>query len=128
MPAAACTHACSRVHPALQPRASQVSSLCYTPDGAMLISAGRDHRVRLWEAESGLNTLTHFAGARNAASACKQLGVCAERGTQATLLAPPHMHVHHAAPCARTCTLTKHVRACLQAARLYFPTGEGLVE
>ena len=49
----------------------------------MLISAGRDHRVRLWEAESGLNTLTHFSGARNPASACKQLAVCAERGTQA---------------------------------------------
>ena len=94
----------------------------------MLISAGRDHRVRLWEAESGLNTLTHFAGARNSASACKQLGVCAERGTQATLPVPPRMHAHHAAPCARTCTLTKHMRACLQAARLYFPTGEGLVE
>lgn len=132
-----CTRGCSRVHPAPQPRASQVSSLCYTPDGAMLISAGRDHRVRLWEAESGLNTLTHFAGARNSASACKQLGVCAERGTQVTHPVPPHMHAHHAAPCvhahhappcARTCTHTKHVRACLQAARLYFPTGEGLVE
>lgn len=130
-----CTRGFSRVHPALQPRASQVSSLCYTHDGAMLISAGRDHRVRLWEAESGLNTLTHFAGARNSASACKQLGVCAERGTQATHPVPPHMHAHHAPPCARAprsalCThvCTHQARACVQAARLYFPTGEGLVE
>ena len=98
----------------------------------MLISAGRDHRVRLWEAESGLNTLTHFAGARNPASACKQLGVCAERGTQATHLSLPHMHMHHA---PRTHTHHTHAHAhapcthlCLQAARLYFPTREGLVE
>ena len=52
-----------------------VTSLCFVPDGSLLVTAGRDHRVRLWT-EGGVNTLTHYAGAHNAVSVCKQIGVC----------------------------------------------------
>ena len=50
----------------------------------------------------------------------------AERRRCTSLL--PHMHTHHVhTPCTRTtCIRTMHL--CLQAARLYFPTREGLVE
>ena len=52
-----------------------VSSLCYCADGLMLLTAGRDHRMRLWDATTGANTLTHYPGAFNTARGHKQLGV-----------------------------------------------------
>lgn len=54
-----------------------VSSVCYCADGLMLLTAGRDHRMRLWDAHSGANTLVHYAGAFNTARGHKQLAVTA---------------------------------------------------
>ena len=56
-----------------------VTSLRYVGDGSLLLSAGRDHKLRLWAAETGANLLVHYAGARNVAAGCKQLAVCGDR-------------------------------------------------
>ena len=56
-----------------------MTSLRYVGDGSLLLSAGRDHKLRLWAAETGANLLVHYAGARNVAAGCKQLAVCGDR-------------------------------------------------
>ena len=58
-----------------------VTSLRYVGDGSLL-SAGRDHKLRLWAAETGANLLVHYAGARNVAAGCKQLAVCGDRASR----------------------------------------------
>lgn len=30
-----------------------VNGLCFTEDGLMLLSTGKDHRIRAWDAQSG---------------------------------------------------------------------------
>jgi DNA excision repair protein ERCC-8 len=57
-----------------------VSSICYCADGLMLLTAGRDHRMRLWDSHTGANTLVHYPGAFNTARGHKQLGVTAAGG------------------------------------------------
>lgn len=52
-----------------------VTSIVYTPDGEFMLSAARDHRLRLWRSESGQNTLVHFAGAFNPSTRMRQLAI-----------------------------------------------------
>ena len=46
----------------------------------MILTAGRDHRMRLWDAHTGANRLVHYAGAYNTARQMRQLGVSAAGG------------------------------------------------
>ena len=42
------------------------NAVAWTEDGEMIVTAGHDERVRVWEAATGRNTLVHFgAGIRN---------------------------------------------------------------
>ena len=42
------------------------NGLAWTEDGEMIMTAGHDERIRVWEASTGKNTLVHFgAGIRN---------------------------------------------------------------
>jgi len=37
-----------------------VNGLCWTEDGAYIVSAGHDQRIRVWDAATGANTLANF--------------------------------------------------------------------
>lgn len=57
-----------------------VTSVAYVGDGLMLLTAGRDHRMRLWDAQTGANLLVHYADAFNTARKTKQLAVSSGGG------------------------------------------------
>ena len=57
-----------------------VTSLAFVGEGLMLLTAGRDHRLRLWDAQTGAHMLVHYAGAFNTARHTKQLAVSSGRG------------------------------------------------
>lgn len=68
-----------------------VTSVAFTRDGMLLITAGRDHRLRLWDGDSGANLLVHYAGTFNTARSQKQLAVsaCGEGGAPNTRIYYP---------------------------------------
>ncbi len=49
-----------RVRTSAKSHAGPVNSLAWTDDGAFLISAGHDRRIRVWDAATGRNTLASF--------------------------------------------------------------------
>ncbi len=51
-----------------------VTSVLYVANGLMILSAGRDHRMRLWHAGTGANMLVHYADTFNTARGMKQIG------------------------------------------------------
>ena len=57
-----------------------VTSLAYIGGGLLLLTAGRDHRMRLWDAETGANTLVHYPDAFNTVRTHKQLAVTSAAG------------------------------------------------
>ena len=57
-----------------------ITSVLYVADGLMILTAGRDHRLRLWDAHSGADRLVHFAGAFNTARHHRQMSVTAAGG------------------------------------------------
>jgi WD40 repeat protein len=57
-----------------------VTSLSFVGEGLMLLTAGRDHRLRLWDAQTGAHMLVHYAGAFNTARHTKQLAVSSGGG------------------------------------------------
>lgn len=52
-----------------------VTSVAFAADGLLLLTAGRDHRLRLWDADSWVNTLVHYAGAYSTARSHRQMGL-----------------------------------------------------
>ncbi|KAK3901690.1 hypothetical protein C8A05DRAFT_44721 [Staphylotrichum tortipilum] len=46
--------------PSAKAHAGPVSGLTWTDDGAYLVSAGHDRRIRVWDAVTGANTLANF--------------------------------------------------------------------
>jgi DNA excision repair protein ERCC-8 len=58
-----------------------VTSVTFAADGLFILTAGRDHRMRLWNADSGANTLVHYADAFNTCRGHKQIGVSAAGGS-----------------------------------------------
>lgn len=49
-----------RVRASAKAHAGPVNSLTWTDDGAFIISAGHDRRIRVWDAATGRNTLASF--------------------------------------------------------------------
>ena len=48
------------------------NGVTWTDDGAYIVTVGHDERIRVWEADTGANTLAHFgAGVRNRTFACR---------------------------------------------------------
>eukprot|EP00752_Nemacystus_decipiens_P004205 g3843.t1 len=45
--------------------AGPVNSLCFAPDGLHLLTSGTDNRLRLWQAETGRNTMTNYLQTKN---------------------------------------------------------------
>ena len=43
----------------------KIITLCFTPDGLNLLSAGSDKRLRLWDAFTGVNTMINYGHTRN---------------------------------------------------------------
>jgi len=52
-----------------------VTSLCFTPTGQYLLSAGNDNRLRLWDLATGLNTLINYPNALNRTPKSNQIAV-----------------------------------------------------
>lgn len=52
-----------------------VTTVQFVANGLFVLTAGRDHRMRLWDALSGVNTLVHYAGAYSTARSHRQVGV-----------------------------------------------------
>ena len=52
-----------------------VTSVAFAADGLLLLTGGRDHRLRLWDGESGANLNIHYAGAYSTARSHRQIGV-----------------------------------------------------
>ncbi|KAK7754857.1 hypothetical protein SLS62_003171 [Diatrype stigma] len=50
----------ARVRASAKAHAGPVNSLTWTDDGAFIISAGHDRRIRVWDAATGRNTLASF--------------------------------------------------------------------
>ncbi|XP_076955113.1 WD repeat-containing protein ATCSA-1-like isoform X1 [Bidens hawaiensis] len=76
-----------RIHPGLltsQDRATAhygaVLGLKATEDGMYLLSAGSDSRLRLWDIQSGCNTLVHYEMVRMQSSKAIQLAVTQDSG------------------------------------------------
>ncbi|MCJ1329138.1 hypothetical protein MMC10_005816 [Thelotrema lepadinum] len=59
------------------------NGLAWTEDGEMIVTAGHDERIRVWEASTGKNTLVHFgAGVRNKKLATVQPVLVRQGGRQ----------------------------------------------
>jgi len=52
-----------------------VTSLCFTPTGQYLISAGNDNRIHMWNLATGMNTLVNYPGALNRSPKSNQIAV-----------------------------------------------------
>lgn len=52
-----------------------ITGLQFVPDGTMLLSSGRDGRLRLWHAATGENMNVHYASAHGGSARAKQLAV-----------------------------------------------------
>lgn len=52
-----------------------VNGLCFTPDSNFLLSAGSDARMRCWEVQTGLNTMTNFGQVRTSSKSSAQFVV-----------------------------------------------------
>ena len=59
----------SETEPQMAPRIAHVgpcNGVSFTDDGAYIVTAGHDERIRVWDAATGANTLAHFGtGVRN---------------------------------------------------------------
>eukprot|EP00040_Diaphanoeca_grandis_P009853 m.50431 g.50431 ORF g.50431 m.50431 type:complete len:384 (-) comp21297_c1_seq1:52-1203(-) len=65
-----------------------VNGLQYTHDGEHLLSTGNDGRLRVWDANTGQNTLLNIAGFNNKSS--KNITFCVSRGSRDRLIFHPH--------------------------------------
>ena len=52
-----------------------VTTVTFAADGLLLLTAGRDHRMRLWDGHDYCNTLVHYAGCFSTARSQRQIGV-----------------------------------------------------
>ncbi|CBJ31103.1 WD-repeat protein, putative [Ectocarpus siliculosus] len=55
----------SRASKFARAHAGPVNSLCFAPEGLHLLTAGTDNRLRLWEVETGRNTMTNYLQTKN---------------------------------------------------------------
>ncbi len=53
-------HVHRQPRPSAKAHAGPVNGLAWTDDGAYLVSAGHDRRIRVWDAATGANTLANF--------------------------------------------------------------------
>ena len=73
----------ARALAAVSAHSAAVTSVTYAAGGMLLLTAGRDHRMRLWDAHTGAHKLVHYADAFNTARHMKQLAVTAAGGAAA---------------------------------------------
>ncbi len=129
-PRAAATPAPSSAPPSLAAEARRlgdsvahhgaVTSLAFSADGTLLLSAARDHRLRLWRPSTGENLLAHFGRAYNSGGRMKQVAISAPAGSSASSRvyypSVDGVHVYHLLSGARVGVLTAHcgeVRCCV---------------
>ncbi|CAM9742078.1 unnamed protein product [Pylaiella littoralis] len=55
----------SRASKFARAHAGPVNSLCFSPDGLHLVTAGTDNRLRLWQVDTGRNTMTNYLKTTN---------------------------------------------------------------